>query len=163
MWGYGVRDDSTVASLLSKRLAEKTGYNAEVFNYGQIGYVSTQEVLLLYELLGQGLRPDVVVFYDGINDSFTAYQSGIAGLAQNESFRVREFNLLAAIGPAEMIFTAQRCERTVFPHQCRQLGRLIAGKDPDGEIGDNVEPREILSYLAPRPIPSSRMRWNGTS
>ena len=152
-WGYGVRDDSTVASLLSKRLAEKTDYNAEVFNYGQIGYVSTQEVLLLYELLSQGLRPDVVIFYDGINDCFTAYQSGIAGLAQNEAFRVREFNLLGGNRFHRDNLYRTALHALFFHSNAAKLGRLIGGKDTNGETADDVEPREILSYLAPRPHP----------
>ncbi len=151
MWGYGVRDDYTLASLLSKRLAEKTDYNVEVLNYGQIGYVSTQEVLLLYQLLAQGMRPDVVVFHDGINDTFAAYQEGIAGLTQNESFRVREFNLVGGDRSRRrnLYLTAVR---TLFFHtDAAKLGRLIGGKDSEGDVRDKVEAREVLSYLAPRP------------
>jgi hypothetical protein len=40
----------------------------------------------------KGNIPDVVVFYDGFNDTMSAYQMGEAGLPQNEFKRVREFN-----------------------------------------------------------------------
>jgi hypothetical protein len=63
-----------------------------VTNFGQIGYVSTQEVIALMLELRKGNIPDVVVFYDGFNDTMAAYQMGEAGLPQNEFKRVREFN-----------------------------------------------------------------------
>jgi lysophospholipase L1-like esterase len=148
-WGYGVRDDYTLASLLAKRLAEKTDYKVEVLNYGQMGYVTTQEVLLLYQLLAQGMRPDVVVFYDGINDCFAAYQAGIAGLTQNESFRVREFNLVGGNRSRRKNLYLTAIRTLLFHSNAARLGRLIAGKDSDEEAGENVEAREMLSYLAP--------------
>ncbi|HEV3111272.1 MAG TPA: SGNH/GDSL hydrolase family protein [Candidatus Binataceae bacterium] len=154
MWGFGVRDDYTPASLLAKRLAAQTDYNAEVSNYGQIGYVSTQEVLALYELLSQGIRPDVVVFYDGINDCFAAYQAGIAGLTHNEFLRVREFNLLGNRSRAKNLYLAA-LRTLVFNTNAARLGRLLGGKDSDSGAGDDVEAREILSYLAPRPHPEA--------
>ncbi len=149
MWGVGVRDDYTLASLLSRRLAEKSNYDVEVSNYGQIGYVSTQEVLLLYQLLADGMRPDVVVFYDGINDCFAAYQSGIAGLTQNEAFRVREFNLVGGNKSRRRNLYLTAIRTLFFHSNAAKLGRLIAGKDADEEAGENVEARQMLSYLAP--------------
>lgn len=152
MWGFGVRDDYTPASLLAKRLAARSDYNAEVFNYGQIGYVSTQEVLALYELLSQGMRPDVVIFYDGINDCFAAYQGGIAGLTHNEFLRVREFNLLGSRSRAKNLYLAA-LRTLAFNTNAARLGRLLGGKDSDSSAGDDVGAREILSYLAPGPHP----------
>lgn len=153
MWGFGVRDDYTLASILSRQLAEKTDYNVQVSNYGQIGYVSSQEVLLLYQLLREGLRPDVVLFYDGSNDTFCGYQAGIAGLTHNEFYRVLEFNLVALDwsrkGRENLYTTALR---TFILHtNAAQLGGLIAGWDTE----DHAEPRDydssrkILRYLSP--------------
>ncbi len=66
MWGLSVSDEDTIASNISKILCEK-GFNVEVSNYGQLGYVSTQETLYLIKLLRDN-NPDIVVFYDGVND-----------------------------------------------------------------------------------------------
>ena len=66
----------------------------EVTNFGQIGYVSTQEALLLFEQLRKGNVPDFAVFYDGVNDTFAAWQSGTAGIPNDEYNREREFGLL---------------------------------------------------------------------
>ncbi len=93
IWGIGARDDYTVPSCLAKHLAEM-GVRAQVTNYGESGYVSTQEVIALFRRLQQGDVPDLVVFYDGVNDTYAAYQSQQAGLTSNEENRRKEFNLL---------------------------------------------------------------------
>ena len=152
-WGYGVRDDYTLASLVARRLAEKTDYQVEVRNFGQIGYVSTQEVLQLYQLLAQGMRPDVAVFYDGINDCFAGYQAGIAGLTQNESFRVREFNLVGGNRSRRNDLYLTAIRSLLFHSNAARLGRLIGGKDAEDDVGENVQARELLSYLAANPGP----------
>jgi lysophospholipase L1-like esterase len=91
MWGSGVRDQYTIPSILGGELS-KNEINAEVTNFGESGYVSTQEVIELELQLQQGNIPDVVVFYDGVNDVFSAYQQGTAGIPQNEYNRRKEFN-----------------------------------------------------------------------
>ncbi|MEM8932655.1 MAG: SGNH/GDSL hydrolase family protein, partial [Acidobacteriota bacterium] len=91
MWGTGARDDATIPSLVARRLDQR-GLPVDVVNFGESGYVSTQEMILLLRLLQTGDVPDVVVFYDGVNDSYSAYQQGQAGLPQNEYNRIAEFN-----------------------------------------------------------------------
>jgi len=93
MWGTGARDAFTIPSLLSEELLSK-GVAADVTNFGETGYVSTQEVIALLLQLRQGQLPDLVIFYDGANDTYSAYQQRVAGLPQNEFNRVKEFNLL---------------------------------------------------------------------
>jgi lysophospholipase L1-like esterase len=92
LWGTGARDDNTIPSLVAKRLS-KYGINANITNYGESGYVNTQEVILLFLQLQKHNIPDIVIFYDGVNDVFSALQNGKAGLPQNEFNRVNEFNI----------------------------------------------------------------------
>ncbi len=66
-WGVGARDDFTIPSLLSKKLNQGTARYV-VVNYGEKGYTLTQEVMQLVLLLKQGIIPDYVIFYDGINE-----------------------------------------------------------------------------------------------
>ena len=70
-WGEGAPDDETIPSHLAG-LMNAWGVDTTVKNLGERGYVSTQEVVLLYRELQAGGRPDVVVFYDGINDAAAA-------------------------------------------------------------------------------------------
>ena len=95
MVGFGARDDFTIPSILARKLSETTDFNVVVSNFGQTGYVSSQELLTLMEELKGGNVPDLVIFYDGVNDTFAALQRGVSGLSQNEQNRAREFNLLS--------------------------------------------------------------------
>lgn len=95
LWGMGARDEFTIPSLVSKRL-DQMGVHTWVTNLGEIGWVNTQEVIALILELQQGNVPDVVVFYGGFNDVYSAYQNRTAGLPQNERHRVAEFNLISS-------------------------------------------------------------------
>lgn len=116
MWGTWLRDDSTIATEAGRRLQALAGPagRVEVVNYGESGYVSTQEVIKLMLELRAGRRPDVVVFYDGINDVAATVQSGVPGLPQNESKRFEEFALGRAIDP------------TIYPQGLRRELRATA-------------------------------------
>lgn len=93
MWGTGQRDAFTIPSLVAASLATDSTANVVVTNFGETGYVFTQEVLQLEMLLRDGARPDVVVFYDGINDAASSSMSPRCGLPQNETRRAFEFAL----------------------------------------------------------------------
>jgi lysophospholipase L1-like esterase len=97
LWGFGARDDQTIPSLVARRLHER-GVPAEIRNLSELGYVSTQELIGLLRELQDGYRPDIVIFYDGVNDTTSALLSGEAGLTTNEINRRREFNLLQSPG-----------------------------------------------------------------
>lgn len=93
MWGTGARDDHTIASEVARALDAGGVAGVRVINFGEGGYVSMQELILLEDEIRRGNRPDAVVFLDGVNDLFAAYQAGVAGLPENEANRVREFNI----------------------------------------------------------------------
>ncbi|MCU0755209.1 MAG: GDSL-type esterase/lipase family protein [Xanthomonadales bacterium] len=94
VWGTGVRDADTIPALLAQALAARHPDHAiEVANFGESGYVSQQSLGAFQNALRcAGPLPDAVVFIDGVNDVYAAFQSGRAGLSQNEVNRVREFN-----------------------------------------------------------------------
>jgi lysophospholipase L1-like esterase len=99
MWGSNLRDSATIASVTAQRLEQSAppGMTFHVTNFGESGYVFTQGMLELQMQLRQGNIPDVVVFYDGINDVAAAAQRGEAGVPQNETNRSREFEFGRAI------------------------------------------------------------------
>ncbi len=76
MWGEGVRDGFTIASHLA-RIAQEAGHDVRVRNLGESGWVFTQEALCFALHSRDGERPDIALFYDGVNDVFSAYQSGL--------------------------------------------------------------------------------------
>jgi lysophospholipase L1-like esterase len=69
MYGYGVPDWATIPSYLSRELNASSQNCVVVSNFGVEGYVNDQELITLEEQLKAGAHPDIVVFYDGVNDS----------------------------------------------------------------------------------------------
>jgi hypothetical protein len=62
MWGTGSNDEGTIPS----QFAAMTGIHSD--NFGEAGYTAHQSLMLLIQLLQEGHRPDLVVFYDGVNE-----------------------------------------------------------------------------------------------
>jgi lysophospholipase L1-like esterase len=79
VFGTGVPDALTIPSYLSQTLNSEGAYCFAISNFGVEGYVTNQELLLLIDMLKTGKRPDMVIFYDGVNDSNAAVSPGIPG------------------------------------------------------------------------------------
>lgn len=99
MWGTFQRDSATIPAAAAREWSRLGACGVAVTNYGEYGYVFTQEVLALSLALRDGRRPEAVVFLDGINDVGAAVTNGRAGLPQNEANRVAEFRLGRLLGP----------------------------------------------------------------
>ena len=76
MWGYGAPDAGTIPAYFQTALSDAIDQPVCVINFGRTAYVSTQELLQFIFELRAGHIPDAVIFYDGINDVYAAYQSG---------------------------------------------------------------------------------------
>lgn len=127
MWGTGARDDFTIPSLLAKKLSEK-GIASEIVNFGESGYVTTQELITLMLELRRGNIPDIVIFYDGINDAFSAWQQKAAGLPQNEYNRFIEFNLRQPERQKEL-------RGMIIPDMLKELSLVRLIRDLRGRLG----------------------------
>ncbi|GLR87779.1 hypothetical protein GCM10007857_44900 [Bradyrhizobium iriomotense] len=79
LWGYGSRDDFTIPSLVAKKLAEK-GTGAKVTNYAVGADVTTQSLIRFVLELRKRNAPDLVVFYGGRMDAFSACYEGKPGV-----------------------------------------------------------------------------------
>lgn len=93
LFGLGVRNASTIPSIMQQRL-DDLGLDVSVTNHAQLAYNSSQDLLALQNLLKREDTPDVVVFYDGFNDVFTAEWTGRADVIRGEEKRRAEFMLL---------------------------------------------------------------------
>jgi lysophospholipase L1-like esterase len=120
LMGLGARDDATIPAFLARRLAD-AGFRAAVTNYGQLGYNSTQELIALCQLLKQGKRPHIALFYDGIIEMMCAEKSGRDDTLFNESRRRAEFNLLNSDRRGDLIVAALA---VAMPRTLRRLRRL---------------------------------------
>ncbi len=89
VWGEGARDTYTIPSHLA-RLLHESGNAYIVMNYGQTGYVSTQDLILFQMQLAQNNVPDTAIFYQGFNDILAAYYQGYAGVTLQEDMRFND-------------------------------------------------------------------------
>ena len=80
MWGYGVPDWGTIPAYLQSELQRRLGRDVCVVNFGELGFTSTQSLIQLMRRLQCGDVPDLVVFYDGVNDINYAFTYGIPGI-----------------------------------------------------------------------------------
>src|SRR5215510_1414185 len=83
MWGTGSPDWGTIPSYLQRGIKKLKNGPICVVNFGESGYMSTQSVIELMLQLQSGNIPDVTLFLDGVNDVYTAYQSGRPGVHEN--------------------------------------------------------------------------------
>jgi hypothetical protein len=76
-WGLFERDSLTRPALVAKRL-EEAGFDPQVTNFGQLAYVSSQELITFVLELRRGNIPDVAVFWDGENDVLCGVEDNTA-------------------------------------------------------------------------------------
>jgi hypothetical protein len=98
LWGTGVPDWATIPSLLAKRYQD-AGHKVCVKNFGEKAWVSTQELIQLTLALKQAAqKPDLVIFYDGVTDSYLPYQSNVTDAHFNFAQTKEEFQSLGNHG-----------------------------------------------------------------
>lgn len=90
--GTGARDAYTIPSRLSNYIHENFPKRSfEVKNFGCHGYNrSIENVQLQLELLA-GRIPDIVIFYDGVNEIISAQENRKVGYPTNAANRQKEF------------------------------------------------------------------------
>lgn len=144
MWGTGVRDEHTIPSCLA-RLAHAAGLNVRVRNLGEQGWVMTQEALDLALKARLGQTPDIAVFHDGVNDVFSAFQSGRTDGA-HQNLRIFEDYFKLGHDPRRRWWTSFAIYRAV-----RRIGLgLTGGLEPavgTGSEADATAGRVAAMYL----------------
>lgn len=98
MWGFGAPDWGTIPAYLQAQLSAERDQPVCVQNFGQMGFVSTQEVIELELQLQQGHVPDWVIFYDGVNDVVATYQNGRSGIHLNADYTAQQLSSHGSFG-----------------------------------------------------------------
>lgn len=150
LWGYGARDDRTIPSLVARTLQDG-GCPVVVKNLAEIGYVSTQEVIALVRELQAGYRPDLVIFYDGVNDTTSALLEGEAGVTTNERNRRAEFNIRqspARLGGAMIAGLVH--DSASFRLAGIFARRLLGARGPEGALPSADRRRELAAEVVRR-------------
>lgn len=122
-WGTASPDWGTIPAYLVTEWRARRRSPVCVVSFAQGGHVSTQELIELVRALEAGVRPDLVIFYDGINDTVAAAESGRAGVHQ-----------------------ALRQIRDRFEHNESPLGRLVK----ESNLGELVDRLRRRLYGKPR-------------
>ncbi len=127
MWGWGSPDSETIPSLVAADY-EKAGRPVCIINYGEKGWASTQELIALIEQLKHTDRkPDVVLFYDGGTEAFTAWENRQVDVHSNYLEFKNYFEGLAAEKKPGFSFLRQsntyRRLETVAARVAARLGR----------------------------------------
>ncbi|GAA0729686.1 hypothetical protein GCM10009430_40070 [Aquimarina litoralis] len=94
MFGGGARDHYSIPSELSKLIYKSyPELNIEITNFGCHGYTRAMENVQFLKEIAKNNIPDIVIFYDGVNEIISAHQNNEAGLPTNAFNRKKEFNL----------------------------------------------------------------------
>jgi len=78
--GWNTTDDATICAHIQRAVSLLADKQVCVTNFGQQGYVNTQQLIELQLQLRSGNIPDLVVFYDGTNEIWSAVESDTAGM-----------------------------------------------------------------------------------
>lgn len=84
-WGYGAPDRLTIPAFV----AQKSKGRYRTLNFGESAYRSFQGYLFLLLQMQEGLQPDVIVSYDGVNDA-VGFRTELAGNSHAREHQIRE-------------------------------------------------------------------------
>src|SRR5574341_1475238 len=122
LWGYGAPDWLTIPSLLAQRF-EEAGSPLCVVNFGDVGRVSTLEVVELIQALKRKARqPDLVAFYDGCNDVLAAWLHGQAAVESEPGFYARVLRDRQRAASGSLAFLELTSTRMIAERIAQRLG-----------------------------------------
>jgi lysophospholipase L1-like esterase len=113
-WGTGANDEATIPSFFARK-----NPSYRVINFGETGYVAHQSLNRFMERYFAGFRPDVVVFYDGVNDVWNKCRRENDPFSHSREHQIRrvlqeyqEVSWLSLIDPMRDL--AGRVQRTLM-------------------------------------------------
>lgn len=130
-WGLGAPDAETIPSHLARLLAERNGVRARVRNLGEIGFVSTQEIVRLLRELQRGHRPDLVVFFDGVNDAAAAALWPVIPGSHMNLYEIRD-RFERRSGPPPLAWALLK--RTGIYHLSQRIVWMLPFRGPAPEV-----------------------------
>ena len=115
MFGTGARDDYSIPSRLSQYIYNVfPDKNIEIINFGAPGYTRAIENILLQLELLKNHKPDMVIFYDGINEIISAQENRKAGYPTNAANRKNEFKTgISYTKKISLLFSSSKIKRFI--------------------------------------------------
>jgi hypothetical protein len=127
MWGSGVDDQNTIPSLFARSHPQ-----FDVYNLGESGYVARQSLNFLLNMYAQSIHPDVVIFYDGVNDIGHKCRREVGPLAHAREAGIREVveTFGYPISFLSMIYPIRVLLRHEFPGDSKDPAQYDCVSDP---------------------------------
>jgi lysophospholipase L1-like esterase len=123
MWAEGSDDAGTIPS----QFAAVTGIHSE--NFGETAYDAHQGLSLLIQVLQAGHRPDLVVFYDGVNDVINKCRQELT--PESHALEQRFEQVLRRSGIADSFSYYFSPILTVVQNVKREGTRAVQGEEHD--------------------------------
>jgi lysophospholipase L1-like esterase len=123
MWGEGSDDAGTIPS----QFAALTGMHAE--NFAETAYTAHQSLSLLIQLLQSGARPDLVVFYDGVNEVMNKCRDELT--PDSHALEQRFDQVLRRSGSADSFAHYFAPVQAVMQNIRRETTRAVQGEEHD--------------------------------
>lgn len=134
-FGYGVKNNETIASYLQKKLLVEYKLDFAVYNFGASAYDSSIERVLFEKLLSEGEKPTIAIFIDGLNDMYFHDIPGKTVLSDELQFNYE--HLLRASGESVLAKSAlYRQVKSWFP-------RVIRHSEIDGDHEEDIRKKVI--------------------
>lgn len=145
MWGYGVKDDGAIPSLVTK----KTGLHS--INYAELAWTNRQSLNRLISNLNGIQRGDSVVFYDGYNDSVYGCYPGMVGAHAreqqiNDALSVTSYT---PYGPHSLLFGIKSFfrETSVYALYERMKSSKVIPPDPHSECNNPGTAEAVSDFI----------------
>ncbi len=163
-FGYGVSDDETIASYLQNLLNEEMGRKVSVYNFGQGYYYSTQERILFQKIILSGIKPDLAMFIDGLNDFYhyddkPLYTDRFASIVE-ESTKINSNGHVVKQNPGNCSFSRLPMMRLVhFVRKKLSSKESLGPKKPIGNDSNlpTYDNKELLGNIITRYITNKTM------
>jgi hypothetical protein len=142
MWGEGSDDEHTIPALFNKKNPD-----LKVFNRAQLAYNSRQELDALITLYSKNVKPDVVIFYDGVNDAAFLCPSDIEELPAHRLVPLFRSKLYVK----KSAFVKEVLHK-IFTENILKVMNRISSKPEDSKslyncLGDSGKAEEIAEIL----------------
>lgn len=152
-WGDGSTDAGTIPS----QFAAKTGIYSE--NFGEPGYTAHQSLLLLIQVLQAGHRPDVVVFYDGVNEVWVKCRSELTPESHEREQQFRTVLRRSSVTDAFPHYLAPLF--TVAANVRRELDRTSRGEHYDCHRNPQKAQAIVDNMIKDWELAKKLVEWHG--
>ena len=139
MFGWGLPDWQTIPSFLQEELSLYSRKPVCLYNFGTSNYYSTQERICLEQLLSKGLKPDIAIFLDGLNDFWMPQDN------KDSWFRYETDNAFAR---SRKLTVSYLLSKLPLARAARKVRTLVTGQEVFASTATQEEIRQTIERFA---------------